>query len=1283
MARIEIHNLQDLAERSVGKAYLGELVRRLVFSTLARQQPSLHFLSGESNGYAGWDGWVEVTYEENGRVSRHRSLWEISTDRNFERKFKCDFRSAETKKLPHGWSKSEVIYVGLTMRSVTPKALAFIKEKLSPIERANWAGVVLLAADDMVQWIEKTPSVEDWATEEFQVGSGRFGRSLEHWYSAWSKQTTPPVTEQLLTAGRNISQLTAAFRAEAESVSTLLCDSTEEGVALIYCAVRALSESDAKLIMASSLVVVDDGHADRLAYEPLPPLGMPTVILVPPATKHQNRLIQAGYRVLKVLGRADDSPNAMRFERASVQDFAAALEHSMGLNSVDAEVVARSVGSSVSIWHIQTLLINEQQPTLPIWAYSQQIDAVVAAVFAGAWREDSSQDIAIVSELAGMDDAQLSGALYPYARCATPLLELIGSSRLVIAPTAAFEFIRRSITRHHIARLSNAVTSVFREVSKEVEDRWRGGGHFPIIRNPMEEVSNGLRDGLAETLLRVAVLGSPLVQSGALQGYSTAQGYVDQLIRQLDGLSTDPRILASLNRQLPVLIEAAPSPFLDALDALIQGAPDGLSLMLSDEPGIFGRSFHTGLLWGLEGLAWSPDLLSRIAHLLAALARLDHDGQLSNRPFNSLCEIFLPWHPGTSCDPRTRTEVLRSIVQCEPEIGWKLLVALLPGKRSTSSPTHRPRWRNFGQLDRRSIRRSEVMEAYELNIALTLQVADSDPDKLKDIVGLYCNFSAHHKAILEAAISVVSRSSASSEKRQRLWSRLHRFCRHHASFADADWAISKAELERLQEIADGFALEDPVLRHRWLFDEQFPDLGERNFDYDEQSRKLQVLRREALADVLAFKGWDGVHQLVSIATYGYIVGNEVGQLECEDIDVLAAMNAWQAQEEPQWMAFRSASCSRAAFKGPMWTSNLLRFANNHGWRPTSIAMAIVDYPDEIQTYNTVRQLGDDIRKEYWTRRVGYLRGMNEDIKAFESAVEEFIQYGRAVDLIDQNGNDLPKLGHDLVLKVLDSFIATPPDAEKIRSLTSIQYDLQRIFDWLREQPETGIEALARREYALLPLLTDQGIECHDLALHELLRQQPEFFVEVVCDLYKPASSERELAEKDIATVKLRAHMAFELLGSWRTPPGTCDGLVSVEKLDGWVTSAREMLSEQDRAEIGDQTIGRLLYHLPSDQNDGAFPPLGLRILLERWRSKQIERGIEIESINARGVYSKNMDEGGRQERELSNQWHRSAKTIGSEWPRAKALCLRIAESWSRYADAEDLDAQRDRVRRSR
>lgn len=1284
MPRIEVHHLRDLAERTTGKTQLGELARRLIYASVARHQPNLHFLAGETNGYAGWDGWVEVSFEEHGTIRRHRSVWELSADRDFEAKFKRDYVSALAKPLPNGWSKAEVIYVAMTLRSVTPKALEAIKKKLVQVHGNPWAGIVFLAADETVQWLEKVPSVEDWAADEFQIGTGRFGKSLEHWFAAWSIQTTPSVTKRLLTSGRDISPLLAAFRIDSSPVTTLQCDSVEEAIALVYCAVQSLSDPDRRLVLSSMLVVSDDILADRLADQPVTPLSLPTVILRPPATRHRNRLVQSGYRVVQALGRIDDSTAVLQFERASVREFAAALEESMGIPAAEAETQARSAGSSVSIWHIRNLFRLASQPPLPEWAGVSQVDAVVAAVFAGAWREQSRGDVAVLSKLAGMDEERLAGELAPFAVCTTPLIEHIGSNRIVIAPTAAFEFICRRITKYHIARLSSACKSVFETVSPAVLDRWDGKPNELTSRDMYAEISNGLRDGLAETLLRIAVLGAPLVSSGALEGHSSGQDYVDRLMRSLPGLSLDPRVLASLDRQLPVLIEAAPIPFLDALDALIRGAADQLRLMLADEPGIFGRSFHTGLLWGLESLAWSPEYLPRVAELLAALDQIDTGGQVSNRPFHSLCEIFLPWHPGTSCDPRQRVEVLSAIAERFPEVGWRLLVELLPGKRRTSTLTHRPKWRSLGQIDRRSIRRGDVAEAYELNVELTLRLADRSVTKLTDLIEMYPNLVSHHKVKLESALRLATQSGASSEETQRLWARLHKLCQRHSSFSDADWALPKAELQRLQEIADGLVQEDPVLKHRWLFDEQFPDLGGREQPYEVRARELQVRRQSALREVLSCNGWAGIHHLVLVVNYGYIVGNEVGLLECEDIDVLRAMDVWQ--KEPAfavWMAFRSASSSRATAHGVPWTIATLNYAREHAWPALAVALAFVDYPDCRQTYELVQKLGEEEQREYWTRRFAFVRGADDDIEAFRSAVDGFLTHGRATDLIDQNWGDLPKLGPDTVFRVIDAFIAQPPDKVKAQSLTSIEHDLRYVFDWLRKQSDVEVQDLARREYALLPLLTSHGIDESDLSLHQLLREQPEFFAEVVCDLYKPATGERELSGADHDVASMRAHAAFELLESWHTPPGVRGTSVDMTSLADWVDAVRTLLKSRDRAEIGDQTIGKLLHYLPEDPMDGAYPPQVLRELLERWRSEQLEYGIEIETFNSRGVTSRALFEGGQQERGLSEKWRANAATIGSRWPRAKALCLRIAEMWMRQADAEDLDARKDRARQSR
>ncbi len=1284
MSTIDIRHLQDLAERTTGKTQLGELVRRLIYGTVARCQPKLHFLAGESNGYPGWDGWAEVSFEEMGQPRLHRSVWELSTDKKFEAKFRRDYKSAVSKRLPNEWLKSEVIYVGLTLRSVTPPALAKIRRGLIKESGCPWAGVVLLAADDIVQWLEKVPSVEDWATEEFKIGTGRYGRALEHWFTTWSHQTNPTVSEELLVCGRDLTKLRSAFRLDGDPVTRLQCDSVEEATALVYCAAKSLPESDARLVLSSTLFVDDESKADRLVDQQMAAKVMPTVVLVPPATKHSNRFKQAGFRVFHALGRNDDSSVVLQFERASVSDFSAALTASMGVSSASSDAEARACGSSVSIWHIRNLFGHGTQLALPEWASPTNIDAVIAAVFVGSWHEPSTPDMLVVSQLAGMSEAQLSSCLTPYANCVTPLLEYIGPDRLVIAPTAAFEFIRRRINRHHIERLSVACNEVFSTVSPVVQDRWRSAPPELHMRNRREEISDGLRDGLAETLLRIAVLGDPLVKSGALDGFTSAQSFVDHLVRALPGLYNDARVLASLDRQLPDLIEAAPIPFLDALDALIQGYPDQVRLLLADEAGIFGKSFHTGLLWGLEGLAWSADFLPRVAQVLAALSEIDPGGQLSNRPFRSLTSFFLAWHPGTSVSPTDRAKVIRSIVEQYPKLGWQLIVDLMPGRHRTAVPTHRPKWRSLGQVKRHSILRSEVISAYELIVDIALQFAGADVEKLCDLIDDYPNLAPNHRDRLESALRQAGQTASLPEAVQRLRAKLHKLCNHHRSFSSADWALPPAEVDRLIEIADGLELPDPVLRHRWLFDDQFPDLGIRGEDHSEQVAELQKRRKSALDEIIQLRGWTGVDDLVSTAQFSYIVGDVVGALNCEDAEILRLMNAWQVRGgDADWMAFRSVSSSRLILRGQEWSDVVLAFARGNVWSARATAMAFVDYPDKSETYDLIGRLSQDVQHEYWTRRFGYVRGAKSDLKAFQAAVDGFLAHGRAIDLIDQNWGDLHLLGYEQVLEIVDSFIAKLSDGQEIRSYGSLDHDVQHVFDWLRRQPESDHSEIAKREYAVLPLLRRYGDRGSELALHRLLREQPKFFTDIVCHLYKSASGNEEPIEENEEIARGRAHTAFDLLESWETPPGVVDGHVDEPTLSIWVTEARAQLLVRDRAVIGDQQIGKVLYHLPKDSGDDVFPPLALRNLLEHLKSPEIERGIEMQSINSRGVTSRALYEGGRQERELERIWRSYASRIGPKWTRSIALCQRIADSWKHAAEAEDLEAKRDRARESR
>ena len=75
--------------------------------------------------------------------------------------------------------------------------------------------------------------------------------------------------------------------------------------------------------------------------------------------------------------------------------------------------------------------------------------------------------------------------------------------------------------------------------------------------------------------------------------------------------------------------------------------------------------------------------------------------------------------------------------------------------------------------------------------------------------------------------------------------------------------------------------------------------------------------------------------------------------------------------------------------------------------------------------------------------------------------------------------------------------------------------------------------------------------------------------------------------------------------------------------------------------------------------DGVWLAEPVRELIEDLRSADLELGFEIGAYNSRGVVTKNLAEGGEQERQLTKRFEKTAEPLSSRWPRSPAM-LRMA-----------------------
>ena len=240
--------------------------------------------------------------------------------------------------------------------------------------------------------------------------------------------------------------------------------------------------------------------------------------------------------------------------------------------------------------------------------------------------------------------------------------------------------------------------------------------------------------------------------------------------------------------------------------------------------------------------------------------------------------------------------------------------------------------------------------------------------------------------------------------------------------------------------------------------------------------------------------------------------------------------------------------------------------------------------------------------------------------------------------------------------------------------TMTSYYIEKALEALDGRADASEDQIAAREYSFLPLLEFSG---RSLRVHRLMAHNPAFYHQILQDVFK-GEKENEPPNEPDDRAKARWRLSYSLLRHFSTIPGLTPAGIDVQALRSWIDQVRELGRETDRIAVTESNIGRLLAHSPLD-SDGGWPHRCVRDEIERMRSVELERGLQVERYNMRGVYGKAVFEGGDQERQLAEEYRRYA-AIAAAWPRTSALLTAIAKGWGSDAEREDLEAAKRKLR---
>jgi hypothetical protein len=1269
MPIISATEINQFAATATGRERLAEVIRNLVYSWLPSRVRGIGFLSGETNNFPGWDGWVRVAAQGG---LEHRSVWEISVRADAPEKIREDFVGATTKRMPDGWDRASTTYVAVTGRSLKDRHQ--LESELRTSAASVWQDVQIIDAIALEEWIEKSPTVQDWLAAELGLGNGRFGSPLIRSWTRWSGVTQPPISSQLVLAGRDTQPLVNALKFDPEPLFSIQADSPDEAVAIVFSVISQLEKQQRELLLANALVITNSDRAVEYAEQPRRDDAEPLTILVPPATAHAQLFVRNGHRVVIASGKKGATSSSIKVVRGLRRDFEEALT-AMGVHQTQAATDARACGSSVSIWRAWKLREFAQATEAPEWASGAAALLAVPAVLARSWNQGIEGDRSVLEMLAERKYSSYRDAIHAFASCDTPLFEVVGDDYNVVAPSFAYALVGEAVVTTQVEQLEKVLLEVFGAIETDVAESFGAEDEDDRIYEPQKaKFSSDLRDGLAETLLAIAFL-TPSA-SHVFSKYGGGEGFATHFIRNIPSLSRDGRIWASMRDQIPLLAEAAPIPFVEALESLLQGGShlDGL---FSTHTGLFSRSYLVGVLWGLEVLAWSEDFLFQVTAILLQIQTRFRVNERADNAARTLHEIYLAWNPGTTAAVERRIDILKQLSGEYDQGVWHLLLALHPRSGEASFGTRKPTWRDFGRSKAPPLTRGDVAKAYRGYVDLAIELASNSIARLIDLVQHFSEYGADYREKVMLCLSKIVQSSQKADVKD--WERLREFIAKHRSFSSAPWALKEADLAPLEAIASDLQPTALSLRVRWLFDDLWPEVVREATDYEGRDRMVREQRDGAIKAMLAEDGVNGIERFTKTVKYPHLVGSSFARIVSspEGINVL---DVWARDDDKKCgEALRAASGIYRSLNPQAWPTTLFEYAKNAGWREQSFASSVLDFPPVIATFDLVAAYGVGADEFYW--RHAWLHAPDMDSAAREVVTEKLLEYGRGAYLLDIMHPRFSSFGARSVYRALRATVEELLQSSSVVEV-SLSFDIVEAMKWARQQPDISPQDIAALEYPLVRVLTAPGSDSEQLVLHRLLASDPDLFIEFLCKLYRAKHEPKADAESNPdESRRVEASIAWHLLRTWKTVPGLLPTQeVDKAALDQWFEKAISAATEKDRKEVALLQVGQVLYHCPRDPSTSQWPQDSVCGLIERAKSRDLENGFSIESTNSRGPTSRSPLDGGRLERSEASTWINRAAKLPPHYRRCKALFRRIAEGLENQAKWEDGQAQRMRMR---
>ena len=1250
--------LGSWADTPESKANFPYLISRLIRATTAKDT-KVDIPWGSATYIEGWDGIVN-SKEEARYIPEGISLWELGTGQDPKKKADADYE--KRTKDPRGYTPQEATFVFVTPRIWTGKDTWVKRRK----EEKKWKDVIVYDGISLAQWLDEAPAVSRWFASQGYAGvcSSDGIITADECWEEWSCSGQLELTPDCVLAGREVAKDALIRRlGEDPSIIGVRASTKGEAIAFILATMKASDSEESGRFFSTTLIIDQE---DRFRSISLSMQHALTLIVRFDNAGLFSGAVRRGHHVLVPLG-ADDvfSPDPITLPAVDRDTLIEALVES-GLSRTKASKYMKESGHDISI--LKNLLGFPSYGAA--WINTQPIRELIPALLLGRWDESYPGDRELLEKLSGMSYDEYKGLLGRWLHLPESPLKKIGETWRLTSPLDLWRSISAHLTDQDFQLLKECFILAYHSGNPVLESQVDLLDYISKKRT----YSDWVREGLAQSLILTA---TPQVEVCLRDPQSWVDRIVGGLLSNASGA-----MWVSINRELPLIAEASPQVFLESVSLSLSDESPEIMDMFKEELGPLAPIVsHTGLLWALEELAWMPSYFRNACSLLYKLAVLDPGGSVSNRPLNSLTEIFKAWHYQTLAPYTERVEVLKEMLPRNVDVSWKLLKSLLPSFSSgTAWLTHRMRWRMFWEKTDLNYTYRESFDMYSEVVDMLISLCDGDETRFSDLIEAAPDCTPRDRErILKWAQEAVC---SIEHKKGHAWYTLRRVLNKHKQYPDTDWALSKDELSPFEQLYSQLYPKDVLVRNVWLLNEDhrtqmidpasatpFKEAG-----YEEIEKQVATSRGRAVAELVEELGLERVLELRLEVKYPWELGEALAKVIKDEQDL---QSVWQCLEDdaPHIDFAHGFISQKLRCEKFSWMKALAQELLENGYSDKAVANALFPVRLGQELWNYIDSLGEGVQREYWLRMRPYFNGLTDE--EIIVCINKLLHYRRFSSAVEVARCHLIPIPSDMLIDVLRRW-ATEESQEP---QSPVGYEIEGIFEELNKRTDIDEGTYCELETLYLSLLTRVGTQVGVPHLEAELASNPESFVQLLKWLCQPKNKDRQRKEHEGLSAEQRqnaAERSYLMLEAWKKIPGMQeDGMIDEAELREWIDVARALARECDRLEVADRCIGQLLAKYSEDSP--YWPARTIFQVIEDINTEELKEGYSVGMLKKGGVTIRGAFDGGDIERERAEYFGVLASEHMCDYPNVAEVFQRLQDEYGLRANSHDEVAERDRL----